>query len=203
MLPELTGKYCRFHTKLVEIVYRGVLTFIPLVWQQSSLSEKTSWTWVLDCLDISQKSRFCSSWMEQKALCVSELIASSARKATVSPRVDNVEQAVVNSPGLPSMQTAFAHIASLYIMRWLHRIYRASDVLGCQGQENRAVRWEMNVRDERRTTVLLMWLHGGAHLVSKLHALTLDLSLDCDIYSSVTWHSEAEISKYPNSPHKT
>lgn len=161
---------------------------------------KTSWTWVLDCLDISVKSRFCSSWMEQKALCESELIASSAWKATVSPRADSVVQAVVNSPGLPSMQTAFAHTASLYIMRWLHRIYRASDVWGCQGQENRAVRWEMNVRDERRTTVFLMaaWRSPFSFQVACIN-IRFESHLWHLFLSDVTyWSSNVQISQQPS-----
>lgn len=49
--------------------------------------------------------------MEQKALCESASIVLSAGKATVSLEADNAVQAFVNSPGLPSMQTAFPHTA--------------------------------------------------------------------------------------------
>lgn len=161
VLTEHTGKnsnYCRCRNKWVKIVsllHDSVNAYLFSVTTVFPFRE-TSWIWVLDWLDISVKSRFCRSWMEQKALCESDYIVSSAWKATVSLEADNAEQAVANSPGLPSMQTAFPHTASLYIMQWLHHIYKAWDVWGCQGQENSAVRWEINVRDERLTTVLLV-----------------------------------------------
>lgn len=120
---------------------RNTFTYSALHCRKTvSTFRKTSWTWVLDCSDISVKSRFCSHWMEQKALCESErIVLSSWKSYSITESGDRVVQAVVNSPGLPSMQTAFLHTASPYIRRWLRRMECRKCEMR-QGQEA----WEMD-----------------------------------------------------------
>lgn len=143
--------------------------------QQYFLSEKQVGLESLKVLTSQWKAGFVAAEWNKKP-SVSQTTSSRLLETTASLGADNDVQAAVNSPGLPSMQTAFPHTASLYILQWLHHICKVWDVLGCQGQENRAVRWKINVWDERHTTVLHMAAWRRHFLASNMHLYEIELS---------------------------
>lgn len=156
-------------TITVDALLNGLNSFYTALQYDNSLSsQKNKLDTSPDRLDISVKSRFCSSWMEQTALCESDNISSysiaGSRQCRTGP-------GWIPPGGLPSMQTAFPHTASLYITQWLHHIHKGWDVWGCQGQENRAVRWKINVGDERRHTTPC--IEGTFLILDKSHLLSL------------------------------
>lgn len=94
--------------------------------------------------------------MEQKALCESAFIVLSDGKATVSLEANNVVQALVNSPGLARMQTAFPHMASPQITpvtsSHLYRLTR----IRLPGAGKQACQVKINVTVEMSTSGLIM-----------------------------------------------
>lgn len=105
--------------------------------------------------------------MEQKALCESAFIVLSDGKATVSLEANNVVQALVNSPGLARMQTAFPHMASPQITpvtsSHLYRLTR----IRLPGAGKQACQVKINVTVEMSTSGLIMAAFFLFHMCMK------------------------------------
>lgn len=109
--------------------------------------------------------------MEQKALCESASIIFSAGKATVSLEASNVVQALVNSLGLPSMQTAFPHMACPQITLVTSSHLNRLRCIRLSGAGKQACQLKINVTVEMSTSGLIMAAFSSFPHVHEIEAI--------------------------------